>query len=321
MNMFDSIKFVYNFDDEMKNRISSIDLKLSKIKIISNQKRENLVIKSKVRSIHSSLSIEANSLSLFDVENINDNKSVVGKKDEIQEVKNAIELYNNIRNYNFRSEDDFLKAHEIMMIGFEDDNGKYRNHGEGISRNGKIIYQAPDSILVPSLMKSLFKNIKYIDINIIILAALFHYYFVSIHPFTDGNGRMARFWVSLMLIEYNDVFEFIPIEEEIYLNQEKYYESINNSHSNGNANEFIKFMLYTIDTALSKVLNNNDFNLNELQNKIIELIVNDINITQNEIASILGKNVRTIKRNFKILIDNNIIERIGSDKTGYWNVK
>ena len=240
MNMFDSIKFVYNIDDEMKNRISSIDLKLSKIKITSNQKRENLVIKSKVRSIHSSLSIEANSLSLFDVENINDNKSVVGKKDEIQEVKNAIELYNKIRKFNFRNEDDFLSAHKIMMMGFEDDNGKYRNHGEGISRNGKIIYQAPDSILVPSLMKSLFNNIKNFDINKIVLAALFHYYFVSIHPFTDGNGRMARFWVSLMLIEYNDNFEFIPIEEEIYLNQEQYYESINNSHDNGNANEFIK---------------------------------------------------------------------------------
>ena len=321
MNMFDSIKFVYNIDDEMKNRISSIDLKLSKIKITSNQKRENLVIKSKVRSIHSSLSIEANSLSLFDVENINDNKSVVGKKDEIQEVKNAIELYNKIRKFNFRNEDDFLSAYKIMMVGFEDDNGKYRNHGEEISRNGKIIYQAPDSILVPSLMKSLFNNIKDFDINKIVLAALFHYYFVSIHPFTDGNGRMARFWVSLMLIEYNDNFEFIPIEEEIYLNQEQYYESINNSHDNGNANEFIKFMLYTIDSALSKVLNNNEFNLNEIQNKIIELIVNNKYITQNEIASILGKNVRTIKRSFKVLIDNNVIERIGSDKTGYWIVK
>lgn len=321
MNMFDNVKFVFNIDDDMKKVISSIDLKLNKIKITNNQKRENLVIKSKVRSIHSSLSIEANSLSLFDVENINDNKSVVGKKDEIQEVKNAIELYNNIRNYNFRREDDFLKAHEIMMIGFEDDNGKYRNHGEGISRNGKIIYQAPDSILVPILMKSLFNNIKDIDINTIVLAALFHYYFVSIHPFTDGNGRIARFWVSLMLIEYNDNFEFIPIEEEIYLNQEKYYESINKSHNNGNANEFIKFMLVTIDSALSKVLNNNEFNLNEIQNKIIEFIINNKHITQSEIAVILGKNVRTIKRNFKVLIENNIIERIGSDKTGYWSLK
>ena len=80
-------------------------------------------------------------------------------------------------------------------------------------------------------------------------------------------------------------------------------------------------MLYTIDSALSKVLNNSEFNLNEIQNKIIELIVNNKNITQNEIASILGKNVRTIKRSFKVLIDNNVIERIGSDKTGYWVVK
>ena len=84
MNMFDSIKFVYNIDDDMNKKISSIDLKLSKITITNNQKRENLIIKSKVRSIHSSLSIEANSLSLFDVENINDNKTVVGKKDEIK---------------------------------------------------------------------------------------------------------------------------------------------------------------------------------------------------------------------------------------------
>lgn len=79
-----------------------------------------------------------------------------------------------------------------MMMGFEDDNGKYRNHGEGISRNGKIIYQAPDSILVPSLMKSLFNNIKKFDINKIVLAALFHYYFVSIHPFTDENEPLGQ---------------------------------------------------------------------------------------------------------------------------------
>lgn len=321
MNLFDSIEFVYNIDDEMKKINSSIDEKISKIKINDSQKRKNLVIKSKVRSIHSSLSIEANSLSLFDVENINNDKQVIGKKDEIQEVKNAIELYNNIKNYDYKSEDDFLKAHQIMMIGFEDDNGEYRNHGEGIIREGKLIYQAPDSILVPSLMKSLFKSINNTNINKIILAALFHYYFVAIHPFTDGNGRMARFWVSLILINYNDNFEFIPIEEEIYLNQEKYYEAINNSHNNGNANEFIKFILLTIDSALSKVLNNNEFNLNEIQNKIVELIINDKNITQNEIATILEKNVRTIKRNFKVLIDNNIIERIGSDKTGYWIIK
>ena len=321
MNLFDKVKFIYNLDDKMIKKLNKIDEKLKIIKINNRQKRNNLVMKSKVRSIHSSLSIEANFLSLFEVENIVENKKVIGKKAEIQEVKNAIKLYNNIKNYDYKNEEDFIKAHLIMMQGFEDDNGKYRNHGEGIVRDGKIIYQAPDSILVPVLMKSLFDLLNDEEINKIILAALFHYYFVVIHPFTDGNGRMARFWVSLILINYNDNFEFIPIEEEMYLKQEKYYEAITSSHNNLNANTFIDFMLDTINSSLDKIIVGNSFNLNEVQNKIIELITNDKNITQQEIANILNKNIRTIKRNFKVLVSNNIIERIGSDKSGYWNIK
>ena len=156
--------------------------------------------------------------------------------------------------------------------------------------------------------------------NLILLSAIFHYYFVTIHPFSDGNGRLARYWVSLMLINYNKIFEFIPIEEEIYLNHEEYYSSIAKCHVNGNANVFIKFLLKTINSSLDKIIKSSNFALNDIQNKIIELITNDKNITQNKIAEIIGVNVRTIKRNFKVLIDNNIIERVGSDKTGYWEV-
>lgn len=152
------------------------------------------------------------------------------------------------------------------------------------------------------------------------MSALFHYYFVAIHPFSDGNGRLARFWVTLMLINYNKVFEFVPIEEEIYLNQEEYYSSIAQCHVNGNANVFIKFILKTINSSLDKIIKNSSFVTNDIQNRIIELILNNNKITQNEIADIIGVNVRTIKRNFKVLIDNSIIERIGSDKTGYWQI-
>lgn len=131
---------------------------------------------------------------------------------------------------------------------------------------------------------------------------------------------MARFWVSLMLIHYSREFEYIPIEEEIYLNQSEYYTSIEQCHNNSNANIFIKFLLKAINSSLDKIIKNNNFVLNDIQNKIIDLIVNDKYITQNKIAEILNVNVRTIKRNFKVLLDNNIIERIGSDKTGYWEV-
>lgn len=320
MKLFDEIKPIYRIDKEMNNILQDINNKLEKVSISDKQKRNYMISKSKVRSIHSSLAIEANSLSLFDVENISEDKQVFGKKDEVQEVKNAIEVYNNINNYDFRSENDLLKVHQIMMKYLDENNGSYRKHGEGVKRKDEIIYIAPDSILVSSLMKSLFDYINSSDLNTIILSAIFHYYFVAIHPFSDGNGRCARFWVTLMLIDYNKNFEFIPLEEEIYLNQEKYYSSIAECHSNGNANVFIKFLLNVINSSLDKIIKNRSFILNNTQNRIIELITNDSRITQNEIANIIGVNVRTIKRNFKVLIDNSIIERIGSDKTGYWHI-
>ena len=320
MNLFDKVEPVFKIDNEMELLINEIDKKLDEIKINDKQKRKYMVSKSKVRSIHSSLSIEANSLPLFAVENISYDKPVLGRMDEVQEVKNAIEVYNNIDKYDYKSEKDFLEAHKIMMKYFEDDNGGYRNHGEGIKKNDEIIYMAPESILVPSLMNSLFEYINNSNLNLIVLSSIFHYYFVAIHPFSDGNGRMARFWVSLMLTNYNKNFEFIPIEEEMYFNQEEYYNSIEKCHINSNANIFIKFMLNTINTSLDKVIRSNNFIMNEIQNKIYELIASNRFITQNEIVDILGVSIRTVKRNFKVLTDNNIIERIGSNKKGYWEI-
>ena len=123
-------------------------------------KKKNFQIKSRVRSIHSSLAIEANSLSLESVENIIDNKLVLGDRKEIQEVKNANELYEHIDDYNPKSESDFLKAHTLMMKYFDDDNGFYRDHGEGVKKGNQIIYMAPESMLVPTLMNSLFDFIN-----------------------------------------------------------------------------------------------------------------------------------------------------------------
>ena len=173
MELFDKVKPKYYIDKEMNDILQDINEKLKYIDISDNQKRKYLISKSKIRSIHSSLAIEANSLSLFDVENISENKQILGKKDEVQEVKNAIEAYNHINEYNYKSENDLLKLHELMMKYFDEDNGNYRNHGEGVKRKDEIIYTAPESILVPSLMKSLFEYISNSDLNIIILSAIF----------------------------------------------------------------------------------------------------------------------------------------------------
>ena len=318
--MFDEVKFIYNLDNHMSKLINEIDNKLNQVEIKDSHKRDYLITKSKVRSIHSSLAIEDNSLTLQDVEKISNKKTIMGKKKEIQEVKNAVVLYENLDKFDYRSENDFLKAHQIIMEGFEDDDGYYRNHGEGIQKNGKIIYRAPDSILVPSLMKSLFEKLQSNDINKLLLASLFHYYFVSIHPFTDGNGRMARFWSTLILIKYNNNFEFIPIEEEIFLNQEKYYEAIEKSHINSNANLFIKFILEIINSSLDKIMLNNNEDVLSTEQKIIDLISHNNHITQREIATKVNKSIRTIKRYFKKMQEDGTIKRVGTDKTGYWSI-
>lgn len=217
MKSLDTIKPVFYITEDNKKIIREIENKLNLIVMDDNDKKRKLKVKSKVRSIHSSLAIEANSLSLESVESIVNNKMVLGDRKEIQEVKNANELYEHINEYNWKNESDFLKAHTLMMKYFEDDNGYYRNHGEGVKKGNEVIYTAPQSILVPSLMKSLFKIIteNEKEIHPLILSSIFHYYFVYIHPFSDGNGRMARFWVSLILTNWNSKFEYIPIEEEI----------------------------------------------------------------------------------------------------------
>lgn len=325
MKNMDIIKPVFYITDDNKKIINEIEKRLDLIIIDDNDKKRKLQIKSKVRSIHSSLAIEANSLSLESVESIVENKMVLGNRKEIQEVKNANELYERINEYNWKDENDFLKAHTLMMKYFDDDNGYYRNHGEGVKRGNEVIYSAPQSILVPSLMRSLFEFM--IDnenkLHPLILSSIFHYYFVYVHPFSDGNGRMARFWVSLILSNWNSKFEYIPIEEEIYLNQQKYYDAIAQCHINGNVNVFIDFMLMCVNLSLEKTTQKTTqkIKLNNSQLKIIELIRGNPKITRNELADILNITSDGVKYNLKKLVDNNIIKRIGPDNGGYWEVK
>ena len=325
MKNIDKIKPIFCITDDNKKIMSEIENKLNLIVIDNNAKKRNLLIKSKVRSIHSSLAIEANSLSLESVENIIDNKLVLGDRKEIQEVKNANELYEHIIEYDWKSELDFLKAHTLMMKYFDDDNGYYRNHGEGVKRGNEVIYSAPESILVPSLMKSLFQFMidNENEIHPLILSCIFHYYFVYIHTFSDGNGRMARFWVSLILTRWNPKFEYIPIEEEIYLNQQKYYDSIAQCHVNGNVNVFIDFMLMCIHSSLEKITQKTTqkIKLNNNQLKIIELIKENPKITRNELAKKLNITSDGVKYNLKKLVYNGIIERIGPDNGGYWEIR
>ena len=315
---FDKIEPKFYISEDNKKHIKKIEKELSLINL--NNKIE---IKSRVRSIYSSLAIEDNLLPLESVERIIENKLVLGDRKDIQEVKNANDLYEHMNEYNWKDEKDFLKAHTLLMKYFEDD-GYYRKHGEGVKKGDEVIYMAPNSLLVPSLMKSLFKFINEEEIHPLILSSIFHYYFVAIHPFSDGNGRIVRFWVSLILTDWNDKFKYIPIEEEIYLNQEEYYNSIAQCHINGNVNVFISFMLKAIYSSIKKInktTQKTTQKLNDNQIKILEYIKENPKITRNELANKLSISPDGVKYNLKQLVDKKIIERIGADNGGYWNIR
>jgi len=321
---FDVINPKYRLSTKDNKMIHEIEDLLKAAKISDKKKKNIAKKKSQVRSIYSSLAIEANSLSLEEVDSIYHKEKIIGDRKEIQEVKNAIELYSDFSKFNWRKEKDLKKAHSILMKYFDIDNGKYRSHGEGIKKGNKIVFQAPESILVPGLMNSLFDyiNINSKEIHPFVLSSLFHYYFVYIHPYTDGNGRTARFWVSLILADFNDVFTYLPIEEIIYKHQKDYYLAIESSHNNGNANAFISFMLKVIkETIIITTQETTQKKLNDNQVKIIKLIKRKPYITRKELSKELHITSDGVKYNLNKLKQLNIIERIGPDKGGYWKIK
>ena len=213
----------------------------------------------RIRSIHSSLAIEANSLSLDEVKNVIDGRVVIGPEKEIQDVKNAYKAYDMLGQFDPYSLRDLQKIHGIMTYLTVQDSGVFRSHNEGVFNGDQCIFMAPPPQLVPNQMRNLFAWMQEARnmIHPLILSSVFHYEFVFIHPFSDGNGRMARLWQTALLAEWNPVFQYLPLESRIQEFQEEYYDAIAKCHSEGNSNSFIEFILdkinLTLDWALQQV--------------------------------------------------------------------
>lgn len=259
---------------------------------------------SRIRSIHSSLSIEANSLSLNQVKDVIDGKLVLGEQKEIQEVKNAYNAYEEIDNINPYSLGDLKRVHGIMTYLTVENSGNFRNNPEGVFDGDVCIFMAPSEKLVPELMENLFDwmNRKKDEIHPLILSSVFHYEFLFIHPFADGNGRMARLWQNTILSKWKQLFKYVPIESRIKQYQEEYYKVISKCHSDGNSNCFIEFMLKMIDETLEEVIANTEKQVNHntiYVNRLLEVMEFDIPMTANEIMDKLGlKSKETFRKNY-----------------------
>ena len=312
----------------MLSRTISIAEKLGKIETYHSLKRMPILRRNnKIRSIHSSLAIEANSLSLDEVRDVISGKIVIGPQKEIQEVKNAYQAYELIKEFNPYRIDDLLRAHRILTNLTIEDNGKYRNHAEGVFDGDKVIFVAPPADMVPQLMNDLFYWLNADkDVPMLIKSCIFHYEMVFIHPFSDGNGRTVRLWQNVLLTQWNPIFEYIPIESMIQKHQNEYYDSIALCHKNGNSNVFIEFMLKMIDETLEEALNNirkESKNISDQVNKLLEIMEYDIPLSANEIMTRLGiKSKETLRASYlNPALENGLIKRTIPDKPNSKNHK
>ena len=314
--------------NQMVSLCISITEKIGNINNYQSLKRMPILRKNnKIKSIHSSLAIEANSLSLTQVKDVIDGKIVIGPKKEIQEVKNAYNLYSMFDQLNCFDEKDLLKAHRILTYLIDEESGKYRNHPESVFDGDKVIFVAPPKNMVPNLMKDLFewlKNDK--ETPLLIKSCVFHYEFVFIHPFGDGNGRTARFWQNLLLSRWNSIFEYIPLESQIYKCQSEYYNKIAICHKNGNSNEFIEFILLMLNKILDEVLVNTQKesrHISEQVNKLLSVMEDEIPYSANELLLLLNiKSKETLRGTYlNPALDNGLIKMTLPEKPNSKNQK
>ena len=259
----------------------------------------------RIRSVHSSLKIEANSLSLEDVRGVLNGKTVVGPEKEILEVQNAFAAYKELGSLDPYSIDDLKRIHGIMTDKIVDESGMFRTGNEGVFNGDRCIFVAPPPDLVPKLMHDLFdwmKNSRN-SLHPLILSSVFHYEFVFIHPFKDGNGRMARLWQTALLSQWNPVFRDIPIESRIEEFAQGYYDAIDACNHSGNCTVFVEFMLAKINESLDDVMKRlqSESEISGQVNRLLAVMDFDVPYTAKSLMELLHLSSRDgFRRNYLV---------------------
>lgn len=296
---------LYEINDRILGLVAQISEKIGRITERSNlDSKPHLRKNNKIKSIHSSLAIEANSLTLGEVRDVINGNLVLGAEKEIQEVKNAYAAYDEVASTDVYDIKELKRLHGIMTKYVADVSGEFRRGEEGVFSGDKCIFMAPPAKFVPEQMENLFSWMKENKsvVHPLILSAVFHYEFVFIHPFTDGNGRMARLWHTAILTKWQDIFEFIPIESQIEKFQKGYYDAIAKCHMDASSTAFIEFMLEQINAILDEVsvsVTAPDNSISEYVKRLLSVMDYDTPYTSNEILLLLGlKSKETLRKNY-----------------------
>ncbi|MCK8060267.1 MULTISPECIES: Fic family protein [unclassified Fusibacter] len=244
----------FTISDRIINLIADImevvtKLTLTEVEGINPRLRRD----NRIRTIHASLAIENNSLSLDQVTSIINGKRIIGPGQDIKEVMNAFEAYELLLDFDPYDMTSMLKAHKILMNELTKESGKFRSGGVGIFAGEKLVHMAPPASLVPEQVSDLIDWVKDTEVHPLIKSCVFHYEFEFIHPFADGNGRMGRMWQTLILYRWKKIFGWLPVESLIKERQQEYYDVLGECDKAADSGEFIEFMLEAILDTLTEI--------------------------------------------------------------------
>lgn len=266
-----------------------------------------------IRTVHYGTHIEGNELNIDQAENVIMGKDVVGRQRDIQEVMNYRKVMRYIEDMGPSSakasegkeiiDENFIKRlHELTVkkILSQENIGEYRKK-QVVVRNsytGKVSFKPPLSVAIPFQIKDLvaFINSKSEqDIHPVLKSGVVHYELVRIHPFLDGNGRVARALSTLILfLEGYDIRKFFSLEEYFDKEAVRYYDSLQSVGKNdGDLTKWLEYFTQGLSIELSKIKDR----------------VEKISIDANLRAKLGGKPIMLSDRQLKI------VEYI--QKTGY----
>lgn len=305
-----------------------------------------------VRTVHYGTHIEGNELNLSQAEKVIAGDDVVARQRDIQEVMNyrkVIEYIGDVgEDSNHKIDDEFIKklhAVTVKKILPDEQCGQYRKTQVVVknSYTGKVSFRPPLSVAVPIQINDLiaFMNTpERQEIHPILKSGVVHYEFVRIHPFIDGNGRVARALSTLILfLEGYDIRKFFSLEEYFDKEAERYYESLQSVEKHdGDLTAWLEYFTEGLAIELSKIkdkvekisidgklrqkLGNKPLMLSDRQLKIVEYI-QETGYLQNKAFEMLFPMVSedTILNELKGLIKAGIIRKKGSTKAAKYILK
>ncbi|MFN7834453.1 MAG: Fic family protein [Burkholderiaceae bacterium] len=319
-------------------KIGAVHALLERVKISEEQSNDVLHLRkcNRILSVHASTAIEGNQLTLGQVTDVINGKSVWGPPKDIKEVQNAWDAYNAMPGYTPWSVDDLLRAHAHLTDSLIGESGRFRSGGVAVvGIDGTLLHRGALSVQVPKLVEQLLQWGETSEVHPLIKSSAVHYRLEYIHPFRDGNGRIGRLWQTLILSQWNPLFAWMPMETLVHHNQALYYKALQDSHAGAEVDcrPFIDFMLDIIANSLYKYIDvgtqtlvdvpvNVPVNVpvKDLTNKILTMVRANPKVTAQNMALALRVTDKTIKRHLKALREQGYIQRVGSDRAGHWEI-